>query len=182
MILHPALALAAVLATASDRPDGRPPKAPAGPPPALVFAKLDRDGALVVQESVPVPVVVPVERQVHVTRGDKVFTEKVTTYVQTFRTEQRSSTWKRFQAFGADGKGIGAKALAQRYKEWAPALLSRDGKPVDPYYRQFLKDGIPVLVTPPVPNKRPDRDGARPDRDRPPADGAPNRDRKGKDG
>jgi hypothetical protein len=32
MMLHPALALAAVLATASDRPDGRPPKAPAGPP------------------------------------------------------------------------------------------------------------------------------------------------------
>jgi hypothetical protein len=126
---------------------------------------------------------VPVERQVPITRGDKVVTEKVTAYVTTLRTEQRSSTWKRFQAFGADGKEVGVKALAQRFKGWGPALLSRDGKPVDPYYRQFFKDGIPVIVTPQVTSspRRPDRDGARPDKARPPADGAPPRDRKGKD-
>jgi hypothetical protein len=188
MMLHAALYLATILATASERPDGRPPKAPAGPPPALVFAKLDRDGTLVVHESVSVPVVVPTERQVQVKRGDQVVTEKVTVYVQVFRTEQRSSTWKRFQAFGADGKEVGAKALAQHFKEWAPALLSRDGKPVDRYYRQFFKDDIPVIVTPQVsssprrhPEGKPERDGALPDKARPPADGAPNRDRPVKD-
>jgi len=44
------------------------------------------------------------------------------------------------------------KWLADRKKPWR-ALVSRDGKPIDPYYRQFASEGTLVLVrkTKPVP-------------------------------
>ncbi len=148
MSLYPTLALAAVLAAATDRSEG-PPKPPDGPPPSPILAKLDRDGALTIRHVVLVPVLKEEEVTEKVRMGDKEV--PVTRKVQkvSYQTKTVSFTARRYRALGADGKDLDRQALAKRLQGWTAALLSQDGKPLDPYYRAFFQRDLPVIVLPP---------------------------------
>jgi hypothetical protein len=53
------------------------------------------------------------------------------------------------QAFGTDGKRLDRKAiLARLSKEEVPVLVSSDGREVDPFHLQLIKEGTVILVLP----------------------------------
>lgn len=53
---------------------------------------------------------------------------------------------KHVHGYGIDGKRIEVKSIAERLKREIPVLVSMDGKPVDPFYLQLIKEGALVLV------------------------------------
>jgi hypothetical protein len=55
---------------------------------------------------------------------------------------------KTVRVFGVDGKEIDPKDVRARIKTPTAALLSWDGRPVDPFYLRLAKEGTLVLVGP----------------------------------
>src|SRR5262249_49817852 len=55
---------------------------------------------------------------------------------------------KDVQAFDTRGKKLDAKALKKALSKEVPALMSADGKPVDPLHLRLIKDGTVILVLP----------------------------------
>jgi hypothetical protein len=60
------------------------------------------------------------------------------------------------QVIGADGKRVPAAQIGKLFMRPGPVLVSSDGKAVDPFYLQLLRDGgvcviAPALATPPTP-------------------------------
>jgi hypothetical protein len=55
---------------------------------------------------------------------------------------------KGVQVYGADGKKIDPKDVGKRIAKPVPALLSADGKPVDPFYLRLAREETLVLVIP----------------------------------
>ena len=66
------------------------------------------------------------------------------------------------EAFGTDGRRIPLKALAQLLRDERPVLLSANGRKVDPFYLQLIKEGTVILVLP-MPVPPPPRQGPVPD-------------------
>ena len=147
MMLHATLHLAAVLAGVVDRADAQPPPSPTGPPPVLVIFKVERNDVLTARTVVFISEKRRENRKVFVKRGDKVVPEIREVEVEVIRPYVRAVAARTYQVLGADGKRLGRKVLA-RFKDWAPAVLSGDGKGIEPYYRQFIKEGLPVLILP----------------------------------
>jgi hypothetical protein len=148
MQVHVVLALTAGLLVGAGRGKDEEPELPKGPPPIQTVARMDRSGNLVIRTVVPVTAYRQVQRTRLVNQGGKQVpvTETVTVAVVTQLVRQLKSP--KFQVFEAGGKKGDPKDLARRLKKWTPVLLSADGKKVDPFYLQVIKDETLVVLLP----------------------------------
>jgi hypothetical protein len=147
------LIVAAGLLVGADRGKDKEPQLPKGQPPTLVLAKADREG-LAIRQMVRVAEYRQEQRTRTVKQNgqDRQVPYQVTVLDQ--RMEAREMRAGKFQAFGTDGKPVDAKAAAGQLKGWTAVLLSADGKRVDPFYLQVIKEGTLVIVLP-QPNSQP---------------------------
>jgi hypothetical protein len=72
----------------------------------------------------------------------------VTTYVPTFQLVEQSFAPAEVEAFGTDGRRIERKQLLERLRKEAAVLVSADGRKVDPFHLQVVKEDTLVLVVP----------------------------------
>jgi hypothetical protein len=121
-----------------------PPRLPSGSQPVQVVAGVDKAGNLLVWRTTTE--LVPEQRTQRVERDGKVEQRTVVVYVPVTRQTKRSFPSKDVQAFGTDGKPIEPKKLAELLQKPAAVLVSADGRPVDPFYLQIIKEGTVVLV------------------------------------
>jgi hypothetical protein len=89
---------------------------------------------------------VPEQRTQRVERDGQVEERTYVVHVPITRQVKRSFPSKEVQAFATDGKQIDSKKLADLLHKPTVVLVSADGRPVDPFYLQIIKDGTVVLV------------------------------------
>jgi hypothetical protein len=115
---------------------------PTTPPPVQVLAGMDKDGHVVLVGSVTEYKTFPRQREV----AGKVVTENVTVPVVSYRTQLLAT--KDVQVFDTANKPVDAKKLPDLLKQRVPALVSADGKQVDPLHLRILKEGTLIFVVP----------------------------------
>ena len=78
--------------------------------------------------------------------------QPVTTYMMRKKdsVQQSYHDLNDVKAFLSDGKPIEVNKLRHLLQKETAVLVSRDGKPVDPFYLQVIKEGTVILVVPPV--------------------------------
>ena len=116
---------------------------PSSPPPRMAFAVMTANGALLLRMSTTtyVPVQSFVEHD-----GKQ---EPQTTYQVRTEDELKWVKPDAVRAFGTDGKPLDRKTLRARLqKEEAPVLVSADGREVDLFHLQLIKEGTVILVLP----------------------------------
>ncbi|HEY7155166.1 MAG TPA: hypothetical protein VH575_14485 [Gemmataceae bacterium] len=144
---------------------------PKGLPPRVVTVSAVSDNSLqflqvthvLTSQKVQVPEQVQTEQGV--VQVTKAKTIEVPVPVQ--RITRVSLDDKGVQVYGADGKKIDPKEVRKRVAKPVAALLSADGKPVDPFYLRLAREGTLVFVIPAAPLRQ---DFSDPDR---PKDAAP---------
>ncbi len=152
------LGVATLLFGVSTRVEEKP-QLPRGVAPRFVVASLDAAGNLLLKELVIK--YVPVQRVVEVNQGGVIQRRVETVTVPRYEQTLRQVAPRDYQVYGTDGKKIDPKTLARRLKTETVIVLSGDGRPVDPAYLKFFKDGTPVFVVTPggrpevVPQPRP---------------------------
>jgi hypothetical protein len=119
---------------------------PKGPQPQQVLAWLEGQDLLIQKTETRF---VPETRQRAVKTNDGrivTVTETVTVPVQTTYRQK----WKaqNVRVYRADGKEVNLKANRKLLDRATPVLLSADGKKVDQFYLQIMKEGTLVLVPP----------------------------------
>jgi hypothetical protein len=126
------------------------PRLPTGQQPLQVLAHMDRDGNVVIRQTVPqyreevrqrTRFVKENGRRVPVTE-----TYKVTVVIQVPVTRKLPA--RSVHVYGTDGKKMDASALPKLLKKETVVLLSADGRPVDSFYLQLVRQGTLVLVHP----------------------------------
>jgi hypothetical protein len=117
---------------------------PKGPPPQVILLSQRSNGAPVVHLTVLRQV--PVTRIVTVQEGNKLVQRPETSMATVSETVALPVDNKDLQVFGIDGKKIDPKDVRSLIKGPTPALLSADGKPVDPFYLRLAKEGTLVFV------------------------------------
>jgi hypothetical protein len=121
------------------------PSRPKGPPPAQVPVRIDK-GQLVV------PHVVQDARQETRTRtvnkDGQDRQEQYTATVPVLREELQRLNLSDVQAFDTTGKKIDPAQLPDLLSKETVVLVSTDGRPVDPFYLQIIKEGTLVLILP----------------------------------
>jgi hypothetical protein len=100
---------------------------------------------------------VPEQRQRTVQVGGQVQTVTETVVVPVQRTFERKLSGEGVEIYGVDGKKMGPEDVRKLARRTVPALVSADGKPVDPFYLRVAREGTPVIV---VPTKGPEADAA----------------------
>ena len=119
--------------------DEKPGNLPSGPVPLQVLAKLDKETLII---------------QLRVTRYriksviNQQTGEELTYYEPISTIEKRQFSPSDFQAYDAKGTKMGITDLAPALKEEVPAVISADGKQVDPLHTRILRESIVVLVIP----------------------------------
>jgi hypothetical protein len=136
--------LSVALLAGSLRADDSP-RLPNGPQPLQVLAGMDKAGnVLLWQTSVKL---VPEQRTQRIDRGGgKVEERTYVVQVPVTRQVQRRFPSKDVEAFGTDAKKVDAKKLAELLDKKTVVLVSADGRPVDPFYLQIIKEGTVILV------------------------------------
>jgi hypothetical protein len=145
-----------------ERGDKRP--LAVGPAPSTALAVLTN--ANHIQLRLPVVFYEPVTTYLKGSEeeGDRA----VTSYRQSYREQKVYLEKKRTQAFDTAGKAIDARTLAQLLKKETPVLFSADGRKVDPFHLQLVKEGTMILVSPPAPQAPPPAVSAEPVTEPPP--------------
>jgi hypothetical protein len=116
---------------------------PGSPPPRMAFAVMTGNGTLIVR--MPTTTYVPVTSYVE-QDGKEV---PRTTYQVETKEGLRRFAPEEVRAFGTDGKRLERKTLLARLsKEEVPVLVSSDGREVDPFHLQLIKEGTVILVLP----------------------------------
>ena len=132
------------LALAAPAPEP-PPDAPKGPAPVVMVLNVDKDGRPYLQTTVttykPVTETVTVLVNGQPQQQTRVVMVPVTENRRVFLDDPGVSVC------GPDGKKIDPKNLPKLTGP-APALVSADGKDVDPFYLGLAKQGTLVIVAP----------------------------------
>src|SRR5262249_44715572 len=129
---------------AMARADDKPP--PAKPPvPSVVTLRLV-DGKLQVEREMVVTVNRPVQETRTVMVNGKPTTVTVTVVVPETRVQKLLLSGDGFEIQDAAGQKVSPDRLAELLKTEAKALMSADGKPIDPSYLQGAKEGTLVVV------------------------------------
>jgi hypothetical protein len=160
MELYAALTLTTGLLVPVGRAKDEEPKIPAGPPPLHAVARMDKQGTLVIRQTLMRVVYRQEQRPRPVNVGGQPAAEVVTVRVATQVPETRMIQATGFQAFDLAGKRLEARTLPGLLKGWTDVLVSADGKMVDPFYLRVIREGTPVLIVPgfapePTPPPRP---------------------------
>lgn len=163
------LTLAILLPAApAPAPKGYGDTGPKGLPPRVVTVSATSDNSLQLRQVTHTLVTRTVHRQVQVGQQTQTVAETVEVPVPTQQIIRVSLDDKGVQVYGADGKKIDPKEVSKRVVKPVAALLSADGKPVDPFYLRLAREGTLVFVVPTAASLR--QDFSDPDR---PKDAAP---------
>lgn len=150
------LALLTLVVPAPDTP------APQGQPPKVMALSLDKEGR-------------PFLRTIHteyrtekrtrtVNMGGVVVTEAYQVFVPVVVEIKVHLDDANVQVIGADGKRVPPAQFGKLFPRPGPVLVSADGKAVDPFYLQLLREGsvcviapaltppAPIVPAPPIPN------------------------------
>jgi hypothetical protein len=141
--------LMAVLSAPAPEPDAV--KAPTGPQPQQVLARMDNEGNLEIMTSRLVPEERDVTKTVIVGGVTRAVTEKVTVMVPVQVVHRVLTEGMKMATAG--GKEVDAKDVPERLKKWTPLVMSADGKKIDPFYLSVLKENTLTIVVPPSPDK-----------------------------
>jgi hypothetical protein len=130
-------------------------KLPTSPAPNHATARINKDGSLVLREGVFQTTYEYKEENLE-SKDGRVVRRRIQVPVTTMREVTRNIAAKDIQAYTTEGKKLDPRDLANFLKKDTPVLVSADGKKVDPYYLQVIKEGTIVLVVPiPKPTIRP---------------------------
>jgi len=136
------LAVAVPIKPPPDKPSGPPPtfrtvEAQREGPPVILFYRLEHRG-------------VWRELELHIGGFQTTLTIKFTEALQVpYHVVGYVVDGEKFQVYRANGKRADPKDIKGMFKGLTPVLMSTDGKPVDPYYLQVVKDDAIILVGPP---------------------------------
>lgn len=139
------LALALTWTAAAPVPVVERVAPPKGPPPAHAIAVF-KDGKLRVQRTTLVPVTWYEQQTRTVVRDGRPITQKIVVPVTRNQVQQQIKWVDRPKAYDTAGKEIDALRLAELLKRETAVLISGDGKPLDPFYLDTIKDGTLILV------------------------------------
>lgn len=143
-MLVPVLSL--VLVAPAPEP---PADSPKGPPPRVVVLNADKDGRPYLEAPVRVTRYVTETRQfVAVVNGQQqVQTQQVQVPVMTMEQKRLYLDDEGVTVYDPDGKKVEAKNLPKQSGP-APALVTSDGKEIDPFYLQLARRGTLIIVAP----------------------------------
>jgi hypothetical protein len=122
-------------------------KLPSSPAPNHATAHINKDGSLVLRESV-IQTTYQYREETIESKDGGLATRRVRVPVTVMHEVTRNIEAKDIHAYNTEGKKLDAKDLANFLKKDTPVLVSADGKKVDPYYLQIIKEGTVVLVVP----------------------------------
>jgi hypothetical protein len=77
--------------------------------------------------------------------------DRATVYVPVERLITLSLDLNATPVYALDGKRLDVKELPERFRKETPVLVSQDGKMVDPFHLQLIKEGT-LIVAPPPPS------------------------------
>jgi RNA polymerase sigma factor (sigma-70 family) len=117
---------------------------PAGPAPEAILVKLDEDGDLLVLRKVLA--YQPVTTEVTLKDGRR---QRATSYRQAHFGQLAVYDPTTIRVHDTKGKAVDVKELRKRLKGETLALISADGRPVDPLYFRLYKEDTLVFVIPP---------------------------------
>jgi RNA polymerase sigma factor (sigma-70 family) len=117
---------------------------PASVPPVTGFAMLSKDGVYLRLREVGC-VFAPTEP------SSKDGSGAVVAFVPVLQQVSRTLLAAETPVYGMDGTRVDAKKLPELLKKEKPVLVSQDGKMVDAFHLQLIKDGTLIIVPPPVP-------------------------------
>jgi hypothetical protein len=110
--------------------------------PVIGRAQIADDGFLTLKS--PTIQYEPKTKYVKNARGDE--EQPVTTYELNVGEQIVGLNPKQYRATDLDGKAIGTKALGKMLQKETPVLIAFDGKKVDPYYLQVVKEGTIIMI------------------------------------
>jgi RNA polymerase sigma factor (sigma-70 family) len=116
---------------------------PSAPPPSTVLARVDKNGVLIVRR--PVATYRPTQSIVKRPGQDD---QIVTTYELIMGEQEKEFELSQVQVVGTNGKPLTPEMVRALLEKERPVLVSADGKPVDPFYLQVIKENTPILVLP----------------------------------
>src|SRR5262249_56149518 len=111
--------------------------------PYTVLARVDKNGVLLVRWAVTT-----YQPKTSIVKRPGQEDQIVTSYEVTTGEQEKEIELSRVQAFGTDGKALTPGLVRALLEKERPVLVSADGKPVDPFYLQVVKDDTPILVLP----------------------------------
>ncbi len=120
----------------SRRPRGRLPD---GPPPTQALVALDKDGRLLMWSQ---------NMSYSAARYEYPGRQPFTTYIPVYRMTATRHDLDAVQVYDTKGKTVDPKDLSRLLKGEIPALVSADGRPVDPLHLRLVKEGTLVFVLP----------------------------------
>jgi hypothetical protein len=124
--------------------DGSPARIPNSPLPLMVLARMTSENRLRVR--MPTTAYVPVTTYVPAPKWEEPRTSYEVQTTERIEIHPAADV----EAFGMDGRRIPLKNLANLLRDERPVLLSANGRKVDPFYLQLIKEGTVILVLPPL--------------------------------
>lgn len=125
------------------------PERPSGPPPSIVTISPGAEGLLTILDIDQQ--MVPQQRTVQVTTNDgRVRQVTQTVMVPVLRQSSRILALDKVEIYGHDGKKLAPADVKKHLSRTVPALLSRNGMPVDRFYLRMVREGTLILVIPPA--------------------------------
>ncbi len=112
--------------------------------PQTHLAVVDQDGRLRLRQPMPTVVHEPVSCATLPVRDQAKYIPKTVVKMQVSVVELKS-----VKAFRTDGQAIETKKLRQMLAKEQAVLVSADGKAIEPFYLQVIKEGTLILVLPP---------------------------------
>jgi RNA polymerase sigma factor (sigma-70 family) len=125
---------------------------PEGPAPVQCLVALGKDGRLTIGRKVNA-----YKATTHAAMPGR---QAVTTYTAVLVPLETVHTLKEVKVYDTHGKRVDHKTLAEQLRGETPALVSEDGKPVDPLHLRLVKEGTLVFVLPVSTAVPPPPDGA----------------------
>jgi hypothetical protein len=119
---------------------------PKGPAPRVVAIAVQSDGTPSIQHVRTRMVQQQRTRQVQV--GQETRTVAETVMVPVLETVNLALDGESVEVYGADGKKLDPKDVRKQVTKPVAALVSADGKPVDPFYLRLAREGTLVIVVP----------------------------------
>jgi hypothetical protein len=142
------LGAAACLMVAANVREDEKVHLPTSPQPLQVVAQLDKDGNILIHQTLPELRTETLERLVNKDGRQVKETYTVTKIVHVPVIHKLAA--KTVQVYRADGKMVDPKALPKLLKKPTTVLVTIDGQMADPFYLQILKEGTLILVPPAV--------------------------------
>jgi RNA polymerase sigma factor (sigma-70 family) len=113
---------------------------PDGPAPVQALVALDKEGRLTILRKV-----MAYRPRTHTATGQPL---TFTTYEPTSVLQETVQALKEVKVYDTQGKLVDHGKVAEHLRGETPALVSADGKPVDPLHLRLLKEGTLVFVLP----------------------------------